>query len=763
MNEQPEEFSVHFVNVINQKFTPENRIHLILALQGEITLTQESGVTQLRQNQPQIINANSRWQIAAARDNILAIISVSPFLLFNRAGEFKQTAFNIEEHRAPTQAAQIAGRIKDIAILWLKKNSETWRLEAIRNLLDIFCLLLQNFTAPQAMPLSTPLSARINKAVMLIKERYREDITLHQIASQLHVTSAHLSRCFTAETGMNFRTFLTDVRFEHAVKEIAFTARPIGQIVSDNGFCSLHRFSVLFRERYGMSPGGWRRGIRDGTIASPADAMPPEAPAQTRDVNSVMLFSCLSRVSPSAQAAVNRHLPVKTENIAPAFDSEIDRIRPRRYVIAVGSFNELLKQHVQQQLMALKTLLHEFQVEIADSLEDIFALHDIYTGEPNPTWSPWSNLDIACNFLKHAGLSVVIRLSPAGESLDRLEQFIHHHILLLGQEYVQRWTFILEAAKGSEPANEPAVKWLTAIRRMLPGSRVGLALAQSQDNITLPDVELLRQTDFIAFSLIPNDRTARIDVPEYRPQDNNKVIHQQMKRIIALLKKHRLRCQLYLQSWGTLTGNTLTINGLFFRGALLMDMLLSLPAEVTMMGLWLNSEQQNEVCANNLIENNSLSLFFSATTKRPVFHILAMKARLKERISASGPGWIATRHGNVHQLLLLNSVTINPQLSIQQHLLNDYSKCFRVRLKLSPSGTWRIKKWVFDQKNGALYHQYGLHPTRYDRDEETMHYISQRSEPTLSVHDELIIQEWTTEIMMDINAVCLLELTRIAN
>ncbi|HHU4147874.1 TPA: hypothetical protein ACUB7D_005404, partial [Serratia marcescens] len=84
-----------------------------------------------------------------------------------------------------------------------------------------------------------------------------------------------------------------------------------------------------------------------------------------------------------------------------------------------------------------------------------------------------------------------------------------------------------------------------------------------------------------------------------------------------------------------------------------------------------------------------------------------------------------------------------------------------VQLKFNEPGIWRIKKWVFDQKNGALYHQYGLHPTRYDRDEETMRYISQRSEPTLSVYDEFIINVWNTEIMMDINAVCLLEMIRV--
>jgi AraC-like DNA-binding protein len=65
---------------------------------------------------------------------------------------------------------------------------------------------------------------------------------------------------------VSFREFLTNIRFEHAVKEIAFTSRPVGQIVSDNGFRSLHRFSVLFRDRYGLPPGKWRHSIKNGTV-----------------------------------------------------------------------------------------------------------------------------------------------------------------------------------------------------------------------------------------------------------------------------------------------------------------------------------------------------------------------------------------------------------------------------------------------------------------------------------------------------------------
>lgn len=765
MNEPVEVFSVQFLNVISQCFTQENRVQLILVLKGEITITVEGGATQIMlENQPQVINCNNAWHVSGNEDNILAIISISPFLLFNQAGELNPYFFNIEENKAPGQAVRIAERIRDVAILWLKQNNDTWRLEAIRNLLEVFCILHQYFKISISVNQTNQMSSRISKAVSWIREHYREDLTLNQIATKLHVTSSHLSRRFSAEVGMSFRTYLANIRFEHAVKEIAFTARPVGQIVSDNGFCSLHRFSVLFRQRFGLSPGKWRHGIKTGTIVHTAENIIENEVSQIREVSSVVLFSRLSRSSSFNPQTASNDSSHKIERITPSYNKEVGQMKARRYAIAVGNVNELLKQHVQQQLIFLKSLLPDFQVEITDPLEDIFALCNIHTGESNPTWSPWSNLNMACSFLKKIDVGIIFRLSPSDKSMDRLVEFIHHNNLLLGIEYVRNWSFIIESISTKhESSYEILLKWLTTIRYHLPDSRIGLSWSQEQDETYLPSIDLLRMVDFIGLSVMPNAQGNLQNIPEYKPQDNNEVIHKQVDSVISFLGKHDLYCPVYLQSWSTLTGNTLTINGLFFRGALLMDMMLSLPEEVTMLGLWLNSEQQNEVRDNPVIENNSLSLFFSATTKRPVFHILLMKERLKGKICDAGPGWVATRSGNVHQLLLLNAVTINPLLSIQQHLLNDYRKSFHVQLKLNDPGIWRIKKWVFDQKNGALYHQYGLHPTRYDRDEETMLYISQRSEPTLSVYDELIINIWETEIMMDINAVCLLELTRIVS
>lgn len=761
MKETLEEFSVQFLNVIYRRVVAQNSINIVLVLQGEIILTPEGETAQtLRENQLQVINRNQEWWLEGASDNIVVTIMISPLWLFGRGEDLTAHHFHVQNDRHSQPLTRIVDLIRQIATRWLKQNSDTWRLETHKDLLEIFCILLERCKSSAPVHHPKNLSPRIARTVTWVQEHYPENLSLQEIASRLHVSSAHLSRQFRAEVGSSFREFLTETRFKRAVRDIALTSRPIGQLVSDNGFCSLRRFSLLFRQRYALQPSVWRKGVRAGTLTADTGHIAPPDEQRTRRISPVALFSLLSRRVDGSGLTPGSDIAFRAESVNPTFAQPKGRIIPRRYTIAVNRADELLKQHVQEQLHCLKAQLPSFQVEMADPLNDFLSRHNIHTGELNPTWSPWSNLDLACGFLKKLGVNPLFRLSTTAKN-DMLEEFIHHNLLLLGREYVQSWSFIIEPGEESvENASLLIQQQLELIRRLLPECQTGIVW-QQRGELSLPTI-LLKQFDFIGFSVTTNQHIEQSRSPEFRPLDTQQVIHQQLDAVIQHLKKHAIDCPLYLQSWSTLTGNTLMINGLFFRGALLMEMLLSLPAEVSMLGLWLNSELQNEICSSNIIDNNSVSLFFNGTTKRPIFHIIAIRERLQETLFDSGSGWVATRNDTAYQVVLFNAVTINPQLSVEQHLLNDYSKCFQVHIPLAAAGIWRIKQWVFDQKNGALYHQYGLHPTRYDRDEETMRYISQRSEPTLSVRDERLTGHWATDIVMDINAVCLLELTWIA-
>jgi beta-xylosidase/AraC-like DNA-binding protein len=771
-------YAIRFVNAICDASSQDRCSTLMLVLKGKVAIQTEGVEPQtLSTGDVWFFNQHSPWQLTGDKENIIILIDILPAWLLRQSIDLSGWDIIFDNESAPWHGALIRNQIKQLTRSWLQRNSATWILDATRSLLAIFSILLRHYKRKATTSPAMVVSERISQVINWVNTYYQQRISLNQIASQLHVTTSHLSRQFTQEMGMNFRTWLTNVRFTQAVKQIAFTSMPIGQIITENGFSSIKRFSLLFREQYAMTPGKYREKIK--RVPLPAPSNTETSFDKTREINSidsVELFSLLCRTEPDYISSGYHGAETKTENIHISPLKLGHKFKQQSYIVVVGELEELLKQHIQKQLQILKERVRCFKVEVDDPLLNVFASRSIRTDELTPTWSPWTNSDMAIGFLKNINVTPVIRLAPFNSSiplneyLQWLQTFIEHNILLLGNECVDNWTFILEIHhKNKASYDTDAVTIsdiLSMLRNELPNCHIGIAWGRNSfpvENIpSFISSGLLNYTDFLAISVASDTQYDGVTRLNATPEDNDITLRRQLNETVRTLKRYGVQKPLYLQAWSTVTGNTLRTNGLFFRGALLMETLLSLPEEIQMIGFWLNSRLQNEVTPEVQINTNSLSLFFSATTRRPIFHILALKERLCGDYHSSGEGWIAVCDRNKISILLFNTVIINPLFSIEEHFLDSYHKRFNIKFDIEGNAIWRIKKWFFDQKNGALYYQYGLHPTLFDRDEETMNYISQRSEPTLIVQDEIINKHWIEDVVTDINAVCLIELTKIS-
>ncbi|EIV7777841.1 hypothetical protein NPX08_005419, partial [Escherichia coli] len=163
MKEQPEVFSVQFLNVINYRFIRDNRLYLMLVLKGSVRLS-VAGNTPLKVNkdQVQVINRNSDWQIEGDQDNITVVVAISPWWLFHSGEVLNHTHFSIGHHPSPGQARRLSQLISRIAILWLKKK-DVWQLELNKALLDILCILIQHFRCEPATVPVTDFTSRTSR------------------------------------------------------------------------------------------------------------------------------------------------------------------------------------------------------------------------------------------------------------------------------------------------------------------------------------------------------------------------------------------------------------------------------------------------------------------------------------------------------------------------------------------------------------------------------------------------------------------------
>jgi two-component system response regulator YesN len=102
-------------------------------------------------------------------------------------------------------------------------------------------------------------SNQIQQSLKLIHQNYEEKITLHYLASKIHINPAYLSRKFQEEVGVGFSEYVNHYRLMMAKKMLIDKPEAsIGEISEKCGFNSQHYFSQMFRKETGLSPREYR-------------------------------------------------------------------------------------------------------------------------------------------------------------------------------------------------------------------------------------------------------------------------------------------------------------------------------------------------------------------------------------------------------------------------------------------------------------------------------------------------------------------------
>jgi len=99
------------------------------------------------------------------------------------------------------------------------------------------------------------------RAMKYVEERYREKITLRQVADALYVSPSYLSRMFKKSTGLNLVTYMNRVKMKHARELILQRKMSLQEIAYEVGIANYNYFYILFKETYGISPSDFLKQI----------------------------------------------------------------------------------------------------------------------------------------------------------------------------------------------------------------------------------------------------------------------------------------------------------------------------------------------------------------------------------------------------------------------------------------------------------------------------------------------------------------------
>lgn len=101
--------------------------------------------------------------------------------------------------------------------------------------------------------------SKVEAALAFISARYQEDISVEQIADEVQLNAAYLSRIFKQTVGKTVLEHITFVRMAESKRLLTATSLTIQEIASCVGYNNTTSFIRSFRKHEGITPGEYRR------------------------------------------------------------------------------------------------------------------------------------------------------------------------------------------------------------------------------------------------------------------------------------------------------------------------------------------------------------------------------------------------------------------------------------------------------------------------------------------------------------------------
>lgn len=100
---------------------------------------------------------------------------------------------------------------------------------------------------------------KVKQVLTYIEENYARPISIDEIAKVCHYSKSHFMKFFKENMGMGFIQYLNEHRLEVASQMLLKTSDNILDIAEKTGFDNLSYFNRMFKRKYGVTPGQFRK------------------------------------------------------------------------------------------------------------------------------------------------------------------------------------------------------------------------------------------------------------------------------------------------------------------------------------------------------------------------------------------------------------------------------------------------------------------------------------------------------------------------
>lgn len=250
-----------------------NSVELFAVYEGSLTFIFREKQIRVDCGDFIIINTNELHSVRADEENMSVYVQIpisefknyltaDRFISFDKKGKGSLAKLNPTQMKDTDQKMmQLIRNIYDLN----GTGAPGHEYEMLRDYYAMMQLLVTAYRQVEADDMlyrSSKALQRLSPITEYIKKHYAEDISLQSLAQLFGYSIEHLSRMFQKYAQINYKSYLSGIRLEHAVEEMETSDKTIGEIATEVGFSDSRAMSKAFQKKYGMLPSEYNRKNR---------------------------------------------------------------------------------------------------------------------------------------------------------------------------------------------------------------------------------------------------------------------------------------------------------------------------------------------------------------------------------------------------------------------------------------------------------------------------------------------------------------------
>ena len=235
-------------------------IEIFLVVEGTIDFYINSVQHTLEKGQLILVNSNEIHSIDAPHKNFTLVLQIPRKLFENYVAEDElvfQSTLKEKDFILLETIKKMYGQYEN------KGNG--YQFDVLSYFYKILYLLMDQYKVTEIDEKTRKHNRQLEKLSTItqyIKEHYNEDISLESVAETFGFNPTYLSKMFQKYAGINYKTYVMDVRMNKAYKELMNTNDSITEIATRNGFSDSRSFTKAFRKRFNLLPSIYRKEIQ---------------------------------------------------------------------------------------------------------------------------------------------------------------------------------------------------------------------------------------------------------------------------------------------------------------------------------------------------------------------------------------------------------------------------------------------------------------------------------------------------------------------